>query len=433
MAFFGVGAGKNAARPFHHPGGGDPAPANRATPTSMLDIGHEYDVKHMQTKFNLPRHPIMLEHMNDKLEPPADMVARYKERARGDFVRKYSHEVLGVGDAATVDDRAVEQARRDMVADFSEWLRTGSSKLGRDPTKALPDQSGAPHRLLRPISRHPTVMEYIDAPVRLRYDFDAAIAVLRLRYEQMGHLGNASIDTCYLYYKFVVLMQELTDDECLRLATDVGAAPFPPGYRPLSLSSGRSSSRDDDASTESSFDDAPSTAAARTGVMQDGYGATAASAALPSAPMAAGRAPLDVAAVPPEHFDASDARTDTDSRSSDMPETPPTIPDSPSGAADGPVSAAAAAAEPAVTDGVVISPGDTVRDAKTGEAITTGILSHLTPLKGDDGQPRDAQGRFVKKTGAPVAQEGTAGRPVTRRTGAAPTPPAILSVQRGLQ
>lgn len=78
---------------------------------------------------------------------------------------------------------------------------------------------------VRPLSHHPSVLSYIDKQVDARSRFEASLAKLKLRYESSGSLENATLDECWLYFKFIVRGMEPTEEDIKRFVDEDGAEP----------------------------------------------------------------------------------------------------------------------------------------------------------------------------------------------------------------
>lgn len=117
-----------------------------------------------------------------------------------------------------------KEVDEDVENDFSGWLLSYGHKpeveryIGKDQMDARYKK--------KPLSTHSSVTNYIDSKVDSAIRFEKAIAKLKLRYEASGSLDNATIDECWMYYKFVVRGMEPSDEETARLlkAGDVNMA-----------------------------------------------------------------------------------------------------------------------------------------------------------------------------------------------------------------
>lgn len=120
-----------------------------------------------------------------------------------------------------------QEVDRGAADEFNAWLLGfGSEKDYKTYAEAHggPDVKAGFRK--NPLSSHASVTAYFDKQVDARLQFEKFLAKLKLRYESSGSLENATIDECWLYYKYIIKGLQPTDDEIMAWhATAAHASP----------------------------------------------------------------------------------------------------------------------------------------------------------------------------------------------------------------
>lgn len=251
MSWFGVRRGRESAasQPAHQLDAF--ADRGQKTPSYPLSV---FENPPSKDKWMKPPDPIGDEPRNRRTQDvPALRDARLRQKEEA-LARQMDSSHPGLGKHVykaqlkkqldQLDDIVDQETQRD----FANWLLSHGRKEENDRYPRMPPSGASANNQWKtqPLSHHKTVIDFIDAQVEGRQKFEREIAKLKLRYETSGSLENASLDECWIYYKFVIRGFEPTEDE-LRILLQ---GDLPGLGRAIRLSSGA----DDEAARREDFE-----------------------------------------------------------------------------------------------------------------------------------------------------------------------------------
>jgi len=207
------------------------------SPLSQLDGGAQRQRR--WTKFQTFRNPIEEEPGLTTMQPTDNVLAGAEAAyLRADTGigkgKRISDEAaykqaLVAADAKSAYKRYNTRAKDQISSDFRNWLLARGSRDDVDRYDEFEKASDQELYGKGPLSRHKTVLDYIDSHVDARIAFERDLTILKARYEQFGSLLDASIEQCWMYYKFVVRGMQPTNEDIAHYveAQTMSVSPLP--------------------------------------------------------------------------------------------------------------------------------------------------------------------------------------------------------------
>jgi len=156
------------------------------------------------SKFALAPHPLDAEGKKRKLEPTPEFKQKQIEAQRAVLGRAGSNifkEVLAKTEAKELIEKIGDKVDEDYIHDFRNWI-AGIGKRS-DYVKGGVPLSSVGHG--KPLSRDPTVINFIDKLTGRVIDYYAEIANMKMRGPGVGRRGGpATLNDLWLYFKYVV-------------------------------------------------------------------------------------------------------------------------------------------------------------------------------------------------------------------------------------
>lgn len=156
------------------------------------------------SKFDLAPHPLDSESRKRRLEPTPEFKQKQIEAQRAVLSRAGSNifkEVLAKTEAKELIEKIGDKVDEDYIHDFRNWI-AGIGKRS-DYVKGGVPLSSVGHG--KPLSRDPTVINFIDRLTGRVIDYYAEIANMKMRGPGVGRRGGpATLNDLWLYFKYVV-------------------------------------------------------------------------------------------------------------------------------------------------------------------------------------------------------------------------------------
>lgn len=156
------------------------------------------------SKFALAPHPLDAEGKKRKMEPTPEFKQKQIEAQRAVLGRAGSNifkEVLAKTEAKELIEKIGDKVDEDYIHDFRNWI-AGIGKRS-DYVKGGVPLSSVGHG--KPLSRDPTVINFIDKLTGRVIDYYAEIANMKMRGPGVGRRGGpATLNDLWLYFKYVV-------------------------------------------------------------------------------------------------------------------------------------------------------------------------------------------------------------------------------------